>query len=104
AADLNLRAISAASFIPHLPPRSSEQPAPDAMISTETHRSEEQPLPANHYIVTLEGEPLEIDSPLAGHHQQRNIALAIAAAVELRNSEGYKLGQIDLKSNQKSYK
>jgi dihydrofolate synthase / folylpolyglutamate synthase len=103
AADLNLRAISAASFIPHLPPRSPQQPASDAMISTETHRSEEQPLPANHYIVTLEGEPLEIDSPLAGHHQQRNIALAIAAASELRNRNSYNKAQNEPASNQNSY-
>jgi dihydrofolate synthase/folylpolyglutamate synthase len=51
--------------------------------------------------VTLENQPLEINSPLAGHHQQRNIALAIAAAVELRNQNSYKLPQI---SNQKGYK
>jgi len=30
-------------------------------------------------------------SPLAGEHQQRNIALAIAAAAELRNRHGYKI-------------
>ncbi len=42
------------------------------------------------------GEAIEIDSPLAGRHQQRNIALAIAAAVELRNSHGYKLSAADI--------
>jgi dihydrofolate synthase / folylpolyglutamate synthase len=43
------------------------------------------PLPLNHYDLTLDGETLRVRSPLAGEHQQRNIALAIAAAIELRN-------------------
>jgi len=32
-----------------------------------------------------------VDSPLAGQHQQRNIALAIAAAIQLRNNNGYNI-------------
>ena len=120
AAELNLRAISAASFIPHLPPRSDQQqPAPDAGISTEVQWSGEtrfstssleellsespQPLPRNRYTVALDGEPLEIDSPLAGHHQQRNIALAIAAASELRNQKSYKTTQNESIGNRESY-
>ena len=118
AADLNLRAISAASFIPHLPPRPSH-PTEKPVISIEAQRSGEirlstanpdeplsgssRPLPRNHYTVSLDGEPLEIDSPLLGHHQQRNIALAIAAASELRNLNSYKLAQNGSISNQKSY-
>jgi len=128
AAELNLHAISAASFIPHLPPRPSH-PSATPVISTETpggveRGSEEirfstlnsglnsgEPLsgappllPRNHYIVTLNGEPLEIDSPLIGHHQQRNIALAVAAANELRNLTSYKTKQIEPASNDRSYK
>jgi dihydrofolate synthase/folylpolyglutamate synthase len=123
AAGLNLRAVSAASFIPHLPPRPSH-PIAKPVISTETlsgvewgsgeirfstSNSEEplsgslQPLPRNRYTVTLDGEPLEIDSPLFGRHQQRNIALAIAAANELRNPNSYKIKQIGEISNQYSY-
>ncbi len=45
----------------------------------------------NRYPLTVSGERMEIDSPLAGAHQQRNLALAIAAAVELRNSFGYNI-------------
>jgi dihydrofolate synthase/folylpolyglutamate synthase len=37
------------------------------------------------------GEVLLVDSPLRGQHQQRNIALAIAAALSLRNTYGYKI-------------
>ena len=36
-------------------------------------------------------DEIEIASPLEGAHQQRNIALAIATAFELRNSYSYKL-------------
>jgi len=120
AATLNLRAISAANFIPHLPPRPSSQPIPRSVISTEAQRSGEtcfstpnsteplseppQPLPRNHYTVTLDNQPLEINSPLPGHHQQRNIALAIAAANELRNLESYRSPQNSPTSNQSSYK
>jgi len=49
------------------------------------------PLRANHYEIAVEGKQLAVRSPLAGEHQQRNIALAIAAAVELRNKNGYKI-------------
>jgi dihydrofolate synthase / folylpolyglutamate synthase len=115
AATLNLRAISAANFIPHLPPRSASQPIDRSVISTGTLSEVEwgigevrcstpdAPLPRNHYTVTLDHQPLEIDSPLFGHHQQRNIALAIAAAVELRNQNSYKSPQNRSISNSYSY-
>ena len=121
AATLNLRAINAADYIPHLPPRSSSASPEKTVPSTEAQRSGEirlstpdlplppgapspdfrtgvsdspTTLPRNRYTVTLNNEPLEIDSPLAGRHQQRNIALAIAAAKELSNREGHKHGKI----------
>jgi dihydrofolate synthase/folylpolyglutamate synthase len=49
------------------------------------------PLQTNRYDVRLGEERLRVRSPLAGEHQQRNIALAIAAAAELRNQYGYKI-------------
>jgi dihydrofolate synthase / folylpolyglutamate synthase len=101
AATLNLRALSAANFVPHVPPRSS-QAGTDAFASIE-EKQRESPLPRNRYTVTLEGEPLKVDSPLAGHHQQRNIALAIAAASELRNLNGVKFKGNVRKSNQTGY-
>jgi dihydrofolate synthase/folylpolyglutamate synthase len=118
AATLNLRAISAANFIPHLPPRTRVAEDDRHLDRTLSERSEskgewraprispESPkaLSPNHYTVTLENQPLEINSPLSGHHQQRNIALAIAAAVELRNQSSYKLSNNNPKSNQTSYK
>ena len=43
----------------------------------------------NQYSIRVLGERVEIDSPLAGEHQQRNLALAIATAIELRRNHGY---------------
>jgi dihydrofolate synthase/folylpolyglutamate synthase len=41
------------------------------------------------YIVEALGSPIEVASPLRGAHQHRNVALAIAAAVELAISHGF---------------
>ena len=98
AATLNLRAINAADYIPR---QTSTVPRYEA---DELKQAAATVLPANRYSITLDGEPLEVDSPLPGHHQQRNIALAIAAAAELRNQKGNKLAAGALKSNQISYK
>jgi dihydrofolate synthase/folylpolyglutamate synthase len=43
------------------------------------------------YSVEALGTAIEVNSPLHGAHQQRNIALAIAAAVELSNHHGYRV-------------
>lgn len=74
AVELNVRGVSAAEFVP------ARTPAAD-------------PLPAlrNRYPLTVLGERICVDSPLAGAHQQRNIALAIATAVELRRHHGYSI-------------
>jgi dihydrofolate synthase / folylpolyglutamate synthase len=99
AATLNLHAISAAAYIPHTTSRST---TPSELSEAKNpHISAGSPisLPRNHYTLTLAGEPLEIDSPLSGHHQQRNIALAIATADELRNPTN----PARIISNRKSY-
>jgi len=112
AATLNLRAISAAPFIPPqaYADLSKNLPAHENLGKRSGAESKDprfsspyptELLPHNHYTVTLDNEPLEVDSPLPGHHQQRNIALAIAAAVALRNQNSYKSPP---SSNQISYK
>ena len=85
AATLELHAISAANYIP---------------TSEKLSGTHAEGLPRNRYTITLAGNPVTVDSPLIGQHQQRNLALAIAAVEELRNPTGYNL----LKSNPKSYK
>src|SRR3984957_6415078 len=52
----------------------------------------------NRYPLSVMGELIDIDSPLAGVHQQRNLALAIATAVELRNNHGYNITSIDIQA------
>jgi dihydrofolate synthase/folylpolyglutamate synthase len=56
----------------------------------------------NQYSLPVLGTNIEIDSPLAGRHQQRNVALAIASAVELSNSYGYNLVAEDVARGVKS--
>jgi dihydrofolate synthase/folylpolyglutamate synthase len=43
----------------------------------------------NRYSISIDGKIIQIDSPLAGQHQQRNIGLAVAAAVELRSNHSF---------------
>jgi dihydrofolate synthase/folylpolyglutamate synthase len=43
------------------------------------------------YRVEVQGEPISVESPLAGEHQHRNVALAIAAAVELAINHGFRI-------------
>jgi dihydrofolate synthase/folylpolyglutamate synthase len=71
----NVRGVDAARC---LPPTRQLPPPPDS----------DTWLPRNRYDLAIDGEPLHIDSPLFGQHQQRNIALAIAAAIELRTNHG----------------
>jgi len=46
-------------------------------------------LARNEYDLAIDGEVLHVSSPLAGAHQQRNIALALATALELRANHGF---------------
>jgi dihydrofolate synthase / folylpolyglutamate synthase len=43
------------------------------------------------YTLEVMGETIEVRSPLAGAHQQRNVALAIAAAVELAERFAFRI-------------
>ena len=52
----------------------------------------------NHYTLSLSGETLHVRSPLPGEHQHRNIALAIAATVELRNTKSYIISNTAIES------
>jgi dihydrofolate synthase/folylpolyglutamate synthase len=80
AAALHVRGVSAAEFVP----------GRGFSVGGVTQGTDGLPR-GNDYEVGVEGAPLRVGSPLAGEHQQRNIALAIAAAVELRNRYGYKI-------------
>ena len=66
AAELGVRGVSA---VPYMPAAEAESSGP--------------------YCVQAFGATIRVDSPLAGVHQQRNLALAIAAAVELARNHGF---------------
>ena len=65
AAELNVRGVSATPYMPS--------------IGTAADRP---------YAIELLGTAIEVASPLGGAHQQRNVALAMAAALELAQSHG----------------
>ena len=65
AMELNVRGVNAAEYVPTL----------DASAT-------------GPYPLQVLGEPVTVDSPLHGSHQHRNLALAIASAVELAQHHG----------------
>lgn len=71
--DHHARGVNAARYVPPLSPGAAAYLAG-------------RPLAApgrNRYPLAVMGEEIEVDSPLAGRHQLRNVALAIATAEEL---------------------
>jgi dihydrofolate synthase / folylpolyglutamate synthase len=64
--ELSVRGVSALPYMP-----------PSAVATT------------GSYTVEALGAAIEVDSPLAGAHQHRNLALAMAAAVELTTHHGF---------------
>jgi dihydrofolate synthase/folylpolyglutamate synthase len=85
---LNVRGVDAArclpgSFTAHQPVLLPHD------LSAFTSMRTFSPLARNRYELSIDGDVLIVDSPLAGQHQQRNIALAIATAIELRTNHGF---------------
>ena len=86
--DAGARAVNAVPFVPPvLPgnqyavastqsPESSQFPVLGSLSSDATQRQ--------RYPLEVLGTTIEVDSPLIGRHQLRNVALAVASAVELR--------------------
>ncbi|MDR3741769.1 MAG: bifunctional folylpolyglutamate synthase/dihydrofolate synthase [Terracidiphilus sp.] len=71
AVSLEVRGISAVPYMPAFDPGAS------------LARSNAKPQPRGSYTIEVLGAPVALASPLIGAHQHRNIALAVAAAVEL---------------------
>lgn len=76
---LNVRGVDASRFLPPLRFTGPEQASIDINTSL-------VPPWHNSYSISIDNEIIRVESPLSGQHQQRNIALAIAAAVELRTN------------------
>lgn len=78
AVSLNVKGINAAAYMP----------TRDVVVRPSAREEEnvatyEAVVERNRYPIIVRGEQLDVESPLTGEHQQRNIALAIAAAVAL---------------------
>lgn len=82
--DLAARVVNASAYVPPVTPAS------------EDFSSESEGTPHNRYWLDVLGEKIQVDSPLAGRHQLRNVALAIAAAVELKQEFGYEISAQDI--------
>jgi dihydrofolate synthase/folylpolyglutamate synthase len=84
AIECHVRGVDAARF---LPPTRGE-------VSGSRILGPEGVFARNRYSLSIDGEVVKIDSPLSGQHQQRNIALAVATAVELRTNHGFSIPNV----------
>jgi dihydrofolate synthase/folylpolyglutamate synthase len=93
AKELGVRTINASAFMPSqidLSHQSNELGAPSIpRFFKEIMRNGWETTEAGPYPVNVLDSSVEVASPLAGAHQKRNIALAIAAAVELACDFGF---------------
>ena len=76
--ELGARAVSAVPYVPPVSPGSSQYLVPNAQKVGDSFLRLRYPL-------QILNQEILVDSPLAGRHQLRNIALALAGAEELRN-------------------
>jgi len=79
---LGARVVNAVPYVPPVTPAS-----PEYSVASDEYSVE--PAPRQRYPLEILGETITVDSPLVGRHQLRNIALSIAAAVELHD-QGFK--------------
>ena len=77
---LNVRGVDAARCLP--PMRQGQGPRTKGQEGAAL-------LERNRYELAIDGAVIHVDSPLAGQHQQRNLALAIATAIELRTNHNF---------------
>lgn len=93
ATELGVRGVNAAKYLPGRDFHAAPPPAAAEDFSPRDRSFNGAALAPgllpNNYDLSADGQIIHVRSPLAGEHQQRNIALAIAAAIELRNSMSY---------------
>jgi len=73
--ELAAQAVNAVPYVPPLSPRSADYLVPST--------GQDQPGFLARYPLEVLGKQILVETPLVGRHQLRNVALAIAAAVEL---------------------
>jgi dihydrofolate synthase / folylpolyglutamate synthase len=74
--ELGARAVNAVPYVPPVSPGSSQT----LVLGAQATASKS---PRQSYPLEVMGEQIVVESPLVGRHQLRNLALAVAAAVEL---------------------
>jgi dihydrofolate synthase/folylpolyglutamate synthase len=77
--DANARAINAVPFVPPISPGSAPLSVSNGQLDGQLDTQRQR------YPLDILGTQIMVDSPLVGRHQLRNLALAVAAAVELRH-------------------
>ena len=77
--EMGARTVSAVNYVPPVSPASAQYLVPSAQWPVVSGQS---PV-GQRYPLEVLGEEILVESPLAGRHQLRNVALAVAAAVEL---------------------
>jgi dihydrofolate synthase / folylpolyglutamate synthase len=82
------RGISATAFMPSVSPKAQE-------LQVLNSSGNGEPGCAQQYRLRVMGEEIEVATPLAGRHQLRNIALALATAEELAR-QGFKINASDV--------
>lgn len=88
---LNVRGVDAARCLPPRGYPGTDSTSIDINTSSNSHWR-------NQYPISIDGNVIQVDSPLAGQHQQRNLALAIAAALELRANHGLNISNDAIES------
>ena len=91
--DRGARGVSAVPFVPPVSPNAEEfagWPATSGPASGSDQGATANGGPRVRYPLTVLGQEITIETPLLGRHQLRNVALAIATAVEL-NSAGFSI-------------
>jgi dihydrofolate synthase/folylpolyglutamate synthase len=82
--ELGAQVVNATTYVPPITPAS------------ESFSDQSSETPRNRYPLEVLGRQIEVNSPLAGRHQLRNVALAIAAAAELKQKFGYEISSEDI--------
>ena len=77
--DANARAINAVPFVPPISPGSAPLSVSNGQLDGQLDTQRQR------YPLDILGTQIMVDSPLVGRHQLRNLALAVAAAVEVRH-------------------
>jgi len=81
------RAVSAVAYVPPVSPGASPWDCHPERSEGSAVANDQRPTTndsfRNRYPLDVLGQTIRVDSPLPGRHQVRNLALAIAAAVEL---------------------